>query len=493
MKKTIIIFFTFLISILLYSQEKKKIDIKNADFTYINNDKHPDYWRLIGNVNIYHNETNMFCDSAYYFFEKEKIIAFNNIKINKGDSISLIGEKLNYDGEKGVAIISKNVIFKNTTSDLGSDKLTYDINKEIIFYNSRSQIVKDKQKISSNKGMFYVEENKYQFLDSVMFRSKKYSLNTNKLIYYENENINYLQGPSKIYFDDKTIYCEEGYIFNEKAEFFKNSYIENKDFKINADSLFYSDLKKSIKAYGNVFLTDTINNMILSGNEADFFENEEKMIFKEKPLLKLISYSDTLFINANKFENFILNNSNVIIAYSKVKFTNNNIIGKCDSLTYYNSDSIITMYVNPIIWLDEYQVFSDTIKINYYDKEINKMYLNSKPMIISKLDTLEYNQIKGKKMTGNFIENKLSVINVSGNGQSIYFLKDKEETIGMNYLESSTINLFFKNKKINNINYEAKPHSLTTPIEDLKHDDRFLKEFKWKINEKPTINEIINQ
>ena len=93
----------------------------------------------------------------------------------------------------------------------------------------------------------------------------------------------------------------------------------------------------------------------------------------------------------------------------------------------------------------------------------------------------------------NFIKNKLSVINVYGNGQSIYFLKDKEETIGMNYLESSTINLFFKNKKINNINYEAKPHSFTTPIEDLNHDDRFLKEFKWKINEKPTINEIINQ
>ena len=183
-----------------------------------------------------------------------------------------------------------------------------------------------------------------------MLKSKKYSLNTNKLIYNENENINFLQGPSKIYFEDKTIYCEEGYIFNEKSEFFKNSYIENKDFKINADSIFYSDLKKSIKAYGNVFLTDTINNMVLSGNEADFFEKEEKMIFKNRPLLQLISDSDTLFINANKFENFILNNNNLIIAYSNVKFTNNNIIGKCDSLTYYNSDSIITMYEKPIIW-----------------------------------------------------------------------------------------------------------------------------------------------
>ena len=55
----------------------------------------------------------MFCDSAYYFSENEKIIAFNNIKITKGDNLNLYGEKLNYDGENNLAVISTNVIFKN--------------------------------------------------------------------------------------------------------------------------------------------------------------------------------------------------------------------------------------------------------------------------------------------------------------------------------------------------------------------------------------------
>ena len=96
-------------------------------------------------------------------------------------------------------------------------------------------------------------------------------------------------------------------------------------------------------------------------------------------------------------------------------------------------------------------------------------------------------------MIGNFKDNKLKTMNVYGNGQSIYFLKEKEETIGMNYLESSSINLHFIDKKINNINYEVIPHSLTTPIEDLKNEDRFLKEFEWRIKEKPTKKEIINQ
>ena len=113
MKIIFFIFFSFYFSLDSYSQEKKKIDIKNADFTYINNEKHPDYWRLLGNVNIFHNKTNMYCDSAHYYSQYEKIIAFSNVKIIKDKNLNLYGEKLNYDGENNIAIISKNVVLIN--------------------------------------------------------------------------------------------------------------------------------------------------------------------------------------------------------------------------------------------------------------------------------------------------------------------------------------------------------------------------------------------
>ena len=44
------------------------------------------------------------------------------------------------------------------------------------------------------------------------------------------------------------------------------------------------------------------------------------------------------------------------------------IKGKCDSLIYKITDSLILMYNNPIIWFDEYQVTSDNINISYYNK-----------------------------------------------------------------------------------------------------------------------------
>ena len=90
-------------------------------------------------------------------------------------------------------------------------------------------------------------------------------------------------------------------------------------------------------------------------------------------------------------------------------------------------------------------------------------------------------------MIGSFKDNKLKNIQVLGNGQSIYYLNENDKTIGLNYLESSNITLVFKDKKINNINYEIIPHSKTSPINEIKKNDRYLKGFKWKIDEKPEI------
>lgn len=88
-------------------------------------------------------------------------------------------------------------------------------------------------------------------------------------------------------------------------------------------------------------------------------------------------------------------------------------------------------------------------------------------------------------MIGHFIDNKLDNLDVNGNGQSIYFLKDKKEIIGMNYIESSKISLHFRANKIKNINYEIIPFSVTTPINEVIDKDKYLKMFKWRIEEKP--------
>ena len=474
-------------SISIYAQDQKKIEIINADYTYVNNDLHPDYWRLVGNVNIKHNNTNMLCDSAYYYSSKERIEAFKNVKLFKGDSIQVVGNYLTYKAEESKAVISENVIFRHNTKTLSSDKITLNIKDDYAYYNTRSQIINLDEKISSNIGEYNIKNEIYTFIDSVILITKDYSIKTNFLKYDIKSLKNYIQGPSTITMNDQIIYCEKGFFdnFNNKAEFYKNTKITNKEYSIKADSIFYNNITKHSIAKNNIHIRDSINNFILFGGLAEYYQKEDKLIIYESPLLKLFSENDTLFMSSKRFIYTYSNNNKILQSFNNVKFLNNEIKGRCDSLTYNISDSLISMFKKPIIWLDEYQVSSDSIDISYFNKSINRIFINSKPMIISKEDSLSFNQIKGNKMTCYFKKNKLSHLDVNGNGQSIYFLNDNNKKIGMNYIESSNISLKFQDNRIDQINYEIIPLSITTPYEDIKLKDRYLDGFNWRNNEKP--------
>ena len=114
-------------------------------------------------------------------------------------------------------------------------------------------------------------------------------------------------------------------------------------------------------------------------------------------------------------------------------------------------------------------------------------------MIISQEDTLDYNQIKGKDMTAYFTNNKMRRMEVKGNGQSIFIIKDEktEDKIGFNYSECSDLILYFKGNKLKEVTYEVKPNSTTTPYQNIEEKKRYLKGFLWRGSEQPKRKEDI--
>jgi hypothetical protein len=96
-----------------------------------------------------------------------------------------------------------------------------------------------------------------------------------------------------------------------------------------------------------------------------------------------------------------------------------------------------------------------------------------------------YDQIKGKEMVGYIVNKKLNHIEVNGNGQTLYYAREKEEIIGLNRAESSKISIRFKEGKINTISFLSKPEGELKPLLELKEEDKKLKGFDWKIQLRP--------
>ena len=478
----------------ILAQDNKQIEIINANNSLTNNNKHPDFWKLIGDVKFKHNDIFMLCDSAYYYFDDNKIDAFSDIKIYDGNKINLTGEKLIYNGTSKEIDITGNVVFMDDHIILKTNKLNYKIESKTAFYPNAGKIINDEKTILSNEGVYISSTYKFIFKDSVQIIGKDYKINTDNMNYYSNSERADFFGPSLIISKNKKMYCENGWYDtkNDIAQFHKNSRIITKDYQLHSDSLYYNKNNKYGNATSNVNLLDTLNNILITGEIAEYYENEEKIEITKKPILKLISNNDTLFMHADRFINKKIENERNIIAYNKIKFFKNNIQGKCDSLSYNTNDSIIQMFTNPIIWCNKNQITGDTVDIFTNKGEIDKLIINSNPMIITQEDSLDYNQIKGRYMNINFINNEIKKVYVDGNGKSLFIAKNKEDKkIGINYIESSSLYLNFIENDLYEITYNITPESTTKPYSKIDEKNKYLENFNWREAERPQKKEDI--
>ena len=479
----------------LIAQESKKIEILNADNTFANANIHPNYWRLIGNVSFLHNNAIMSCDSAYHYISENKMKAFGDIKINQGDSIILTGKKLTYFGLENNADILGDVVLIDKQMTLRTEQVSYNLSTNIASYPKQGNIIDNDKIINSKKGAYNSNIHSFIFEDSVVVTNKDYKILTDNMHYNTSNEVTYFFGPSLIISNKKTIYCENGW-YNTKtdiAQFNENSYIKTKNYLLKGDSLYYNKNLQYGKALSNVQLIDTIENITIYGKIAEYFEAEEKVIINGNPMLKLIFEDDSLFMHAKQFVSNQNEDEKKILAYDKVKFFKSDFQGKCDSLSYSFKDSVVEMFNKPIIWSDGFQITADSLQFLIKKRKISCIFLKPNPMIVLKEDSLNYNQIKGKDMTAYFSNNIMSRIDVNGNGQSIFLIKDEktEDKIGLNYSESSDLILYFKEKKLNGVTYEVKPISSTIPYQDIEEKNRYLKDFNWRGSEQPICKEDI--
>ena len=96
-----------------------------------------------------------------------------------------------------------------------------------------------------------------------------------------------------------------------------------------------------------------------------------------------------------------------------------------------------------------------------------------------------YNQVKGKLITGYIRNNEIHHIDVDGNGQTVYYPKDRENVIGVNRAESSALTLFFKDRRISNIVMRVSPSGNMNPLLLLDEEATRLKGFRWLDDYRP--------
>lgn len=471
------------------AQKGKKIELLNANTMKFDRSKGDDVKKLIGDVQLEHSGAYLNCDSAY-LFQRDSVEAFGHVYIQQGDTLHLYGDYLNYSAGTKLAELRNHVKLLDKETTLTTEILDFDLGKDLGYYRNYGYIVNGENHISSMGGTFFSKQNLFHFQDSVVVINPKYVIYSDTMKYHTETEIVTFFGPTEIIADSNYIYCEKGWydMKNDISRFSGNAFLKNQGQEISGDSLYYDRTLGVGEAYNNVVLYDSAQKLILKGNLGYFQENPEKSMLTDSALfIQILNKEDSLFLHADTLRSKmdITNTYKTISAYYNVKMYSNDLQGFCDSLAYSFADSVIRFYGTPFIWSDENQLSADSIELYTRNRQPDRLEMYGSSFIASKEDSSYFNQIKGKSMTGYFRKGEIYKFNISGNGQSIYFAKEEEKTVGVNFAESSDIILYLKNKKIEKIKFLNQPDMKLIPKEQITQDKVKLEGFIWRQNERP--------
>lgn len=478
-----------------YAQEETTIEILNSDSMEKDESLGTNAIRYLGNVIFKHEETIMHCDSAYFYPDENYITAYNHIHIKQGDTLDLYGDLLIYSGDDKIAQMRKNVTLIDKESILKTEQLDFDVQEKIGYYFNGGTITNGDNQLQSIMGYYYTQDKLFHFRDSVKITNPEYLIFADTLKYHSVTEVAYFLGPTEIIGEENYIYCENGWYDTHKniSQFNKNAYLASKGQYIKGDSLYYERDAGIGRAFDNVEIYDSTQNIILKGKFAFYREEPEYALLTDSAEFIQIGKEDTIFAHADTIESVKDSTGlyKIVNAYYHVKIYSNDIQGKCDSLTYLEGDSVFRFYYDPVLWSEENQLTAEYIDLHLAYKELDYIDLVASSFIISQEDTIRFNQIKGRNMIGYFSENKLVRIEVKGNGETIYFPKDQEELIGVNKAESSDLVIYLVDGKIERIKFILKPQATLYPPDQLQDNDLFLRGFVWLDQFRPRSKEEI--
>lgn len=498
MRKLLLVLFVLSFTLVAWSQEsvtdngsseksKSYIHMLHTDVTRFDKDIDPEAWILVGDVRFRRDSMYMYCDSAHYFQKRNSFQAFGNVRMEQGDTLFLYGDYLDYDGNVNIARVRNNVRLIDKNSELITDSLDFDRNENLGYFYENGILKDDESTLSSYYGEYNVDTKEAIFHFDVMLEHPDFRMVSDTLSYNTDSKFATIHGPTRMYSDDSEVYSERGRYNTSSRQAFllDRSVLYNDNKNVTADSLFYDVENGYSEVFGNIVYSDTINRNMLQGEYAFLDEVADSAYVTGKALVVDYSQRDTIFMHADTIwaVSYNVDTDSVyrhIKAFHKVSAWSLDMQAVCDSLVFDSRDSCLTMYKDPILWNDEVQLLGEVVKVYMDTASIDWVHVINQTLYVEPVDSVNYNQIKGKEMKFYFNEGKLREMQVIGNVGIVFYPIDSDSTyLGMNTTTAGTAIAYVENGQLEKVVVPKDSKGIFFPMSQRPAEKRFLDSFAW--------------
>lgn len=486
-----------------------RVFLEHADL--LNKQSSDSFMVLTGNVVFTKGPMIMKCDSAHYFPESESLDAFGNVSMEQGDTLFVFSDILNFHGPTEVATLyadpGKKVELINRDVKLETDIFIYDLAADRGYYEVGGRLTDPSNTLTSLFGEYWPSTKAANFYTDVHLNSRDskdtLDIYTDTLYYNTETHIAELQSPSRVINERGTIYTTLGIYDTDssRATLYERSVIvTSQNQTLVADTIYYDHTAGFGEAWGDMVLTDSAHNVELSGIYGYYDELADSSFVTGRALMKEYSGDDTLYLHSRYIETFRridsieikedtlagikagfrVDTTHVAVAYPRVRFYRTDMQGVCDSMRFTEADTMLRMFINPVLWNEEQQISGNVIEMHLNDSTLEWARLPEQAFATQHIEGDHYQQLSGKEMLATFEKGEMRRLDISGSVEIVMYPEENDSTINkIVNCQSSFLTAFFKGQTTESIKMWPQTTGTVTPLFLARSSLYFLPKFKW--------------
>ena len=254
------------------------------------------YRKVVGDAVFLHNNTYLYCDSAYWNVDDEYIDAVGHVRIVQENTV-LTGDSLKYVIPQNTARFRGHLVelIDRDSNLLRTNYLDYNTRDSIaFFYRGGAMKDHDGNLIESLTGRYQSKLERFDFVGSVEMFSDSLFFVCDTLIYDAAGDIAHFFGNTQGWYDLNCISSGNGrYVRqDEKFYFHRNVHILTEEQEVWCDSLFYDRYADYARLLGNVQLQDAVNSAIVLGGELRYWNEPRRAELYRDPALVLLQEAE---------------------------------------------------------------------------------------------------------------------------------------------------------------------------------------------------------
>ena len=455
-----------------------------------------DIWILYRGVKATHEGMTLRSDSAHYNTRENSFTAFGSVVITLSDTTFIYGDRLFYNGNTRIVDIwDDTVVLIDGRTQLLANHVTYERNKATAYYTEWGYGFSGDRTLFSQQGEYNSDLKEFFIYNEVVLSDTNADLFTDTLIYNTATEVAHFESPTWIYSDSSVIYSELG-DYNTSTRFaisFRKSHVDNQGRTIDSDTLYYDEVERYGKAYGNVRIFDSVNNLTCTGHYGETNQVRNFSFVTGRALVVFVDEGDTLHLHADTVyvTTDTTNRLQTVRANYKVKVYRNDAQAMCDSAFYSATDSLLSLYRNPVLWYEHYQCSADTIELKHDTSGVQRAWLRTACFAVQQVDREKFNQLKGRQGIVYFNDGEPQYADVLGNAQMVYYITEDDSIsgptlLGVNVGMGTDMRIYFDTTRAPSrvVTYD-KPDLKTYPISMVPEEWRRLKDFQWLAKRRP--------